>query len=114
MTRFGIDALELSGGAEKTSLREFVASWSRHPQPVLFAGAGFSFNAKPRPDLSVTSKFGSWNVLINDLRDVLAGHDEDLRGRLTSDALRLAQIFQQHFGRPALLDAVLKHVPNDD
>jgi hypothetical protein len=113
MTQFDIEALELSG-AEKTSLREFVGSWSRHPQPVLFAGAGFSFNAKPRPDLNATSKFGSWNVLLNDIRDRLAGHDAELRSRLSNDAVRLAQIFEQHFGRPALLDVVLKHVPNDD
>lgn len=114
METFDVNALPLTA-AEKSSLREFVASWERHAKPVLFVGAGFSkFNAKHNPDIPFRSRFGSWEDLLDDIRVRLAGDDSDVRARLATDPLRLAQIFEQHFGRVALLDLVVKHVPNDD
>lgn len=110
---FDVSQLSVSAN-DRALLKEFVSSWGRHRYPVLFAGAGLSKNAKPRPDRAVESGFSSWNQLLDDMKLRLSGGDKSLVGQLSSDALRLAEIFERQFGRPALFDIVLKHVPNED
>lgn len=114
MNAFTIDQLTLSA-TDKATLREFVASWDQHRYPVLYVGAGLSkFCARRRSDIGGDSKFSSWTELLDDLKRRLANGDDAIMNRLATDPLRLAQIFEEQFGRAALLDVVARHVPSAD
>jgi hypothetical protein len=110
---FGIRQLGLQP-EEQSSLLAFVRAWKDHARPVLFAGAGLSFNAKPNPRRAPTSRFSSWATLIKALRDELSGEDATLAARLPQDPLRLAQVYQSSARRGLLLDRVAQHVPSAD
>jgi hypothetical protein len=114
VTRFGIDQLSLST-QDKTTLRQFVAAWDQHAQPVLFVGAGLSkFEAVPRPGAPPTSRFGGWLDLLNDMRDRLSHGVTSVKDNLPTDPLRLAQLYQARFERTALVDFIAHHVPAAD
>lgn len=114
MADFSIDQLSMET-SEKAVLREFVEAWDRHAQPVLFVGAGLSkFEAVRRPDAPGHSAFGAWMDILDDFRHRLSGGDPDIERRLTTDPLRLAQLYEAQFDRPALIARVEHHVPSAD
>lgn len=114
MSSFDLEQLNVRPN-DKTILREFVLSWERHKHPVLFVGAGVSkYCAIRRPDIGSNSKFSSWIELLDDLKHRLSNGDEEIAKRLSTDPLRLAQLFQEQFGRAALLDVIDHHVPSAD
>jgi hypothetical protein len=111
---FSIEQLSMEA-SEKAILREFVEAWEQHAQPVLFVGAGLSkFESVRRPGASSHSAFGSWMDLLDDFRHRLSGRDPDIERRLTTDPLRLAQLYEAQFGRRALLARIEHHVPSVD
>jgi hypothetical protein len=114
VTDFSIDQLSMEA-SEKAVLREFVEAWDRHAQPVLFVGAGLSkFEAVRRPGAPGHSEFGAWIDILDDFRHRLSGGDPDIERRLTTDPLRLAQLYEAQFDRRALLARVEHHVPSAD
>lgn len=114
MADFSIDQLSMEA-SDKAVLREFVEAWDRHAQPVLFVGAGLSkFESVRRPGAPGHSAFGAWMDILDDFRQRLSGGDRDIERRLTTDPLRLAQLYQAQFDRRTLLDRIAHHVPSAD
>lgn len=52
--------------------------------------------------------------LLDDFRHRLSGRNPDIERRLTTDPLRLAQLYEAQFGRRALLARIEHHVPSVD
>lgn len=87
----------------------------RERKPVVLIGAGMSLNAQPvarwreiEPERLTEPKALTWNGLAERLREGLV-HDGEER---ETDALWLAELYAQRYGRAALLREVRRAVPD--
>lgn len=112
MVRYACDADEaivaelakagISAPADRNTLRDWIRA-AREVRPVVVVGAGLSVNAvgnDPKPAL--------WWQLAEALRTKLAFDGSDADDAKESDALWLAQLYEERFGRQSLL-ALLRH-----
>jgi len=92
------------------------ARTARERTPVAFIGAGMSFNARPKARYrelgfrgTGTPRAFSWRELSERFRSELKSYGEDGE----SDALWLAELYEQAFGPEALMRVIREAVPDE-
>lgn len=95
--------------ADRAALQRLARAWTEHPRPVLFAGAGLSaFHTRPKVGLSVRAL--RWVDIAERWR---VDFEREGVKNLPLDPLRLAQLYEQAFGRSQLLDTLEAAIPED-
>lgn len=95
---------------DRAALERMAVSWNDHPRPVLFAGAGLTaYNTRSR--IGHNARALGWADLAKIWRRQFAAEGVT---QLPTDPLRLAQLYEQAFGRSELLDTLELAVPEID
>jgi hypothetical protein len=95
--------------ADRAALQRLARAWAEHPSPVLFAGAGLSaFHTRSK--LGLSARALRWVDLAERWRQEF---ERDGLKDPPLDPLRLAQLYEQAFGRSRLLDTLEAAVPED-